>query len=234
MDFSGLVILDKPQGQSSFSVLGALKKRLGLRKAGYLGTLDPMATGVLVCFFGDGTKLIRYFEGVDKDYEVEFVLGKSSDTYDSTGTVIDTVFDFSTLPEGDIASAVQLKTGKMRQIQPQFSAVRVQGRRAYELAREGLKFDIGKRDVEIFFVDDVEIDCEFVSCRLSCSSGTYIRSWVHELGEELGCGAIMTGLRRTRVGLFCLSEAVSLDTVTEADCFFVDEIKERWLKGIKL
>jgi len=214
----GVLIVDKPSGMSSFDVIRALGKKFPKTKMGHLGTLDPLATGVLVVFLGKATQLIRYFSELGKEYEVVLELGKVSDTYDVTGKVKDSKGSKGWKDSKESFEEV-LKTfiGPQWQIQPPFSAIRYQGKRAYEFAREGKHVDLGKRRIEIQRIELVESGPPFHNLRLSCSSGTYVRSFVHELGQALGTGAIMTALRRTRVGTFRIEHAHPLDAIRAED-----------------
>jgi len=211
----GVLIIDKPSGISSFDVLRDLKRKLPERKMGYLGTLDPLATGVLVVFLGKATQLIPYFSEAPKEYKVQFELGKTSDTYDTLGKVIENTF---TPPdEGTIEEHAQSFLGQQWQIQPPFSAVRYKGKRAYEYARKGEAIDLGKRQVIFFEITLLTYKPPLVEMRILCSSGTYIRSFVHELGQKLGCGAVMASLRRTRVGTFMVEQAKKLEDISPHD-----------------
>jgi tRNA pseudouridine55 synthase len=229
----GLLVVHKPAGMSSFALLGQVKRRLGAKKAGYLGTLDPMATGVLVCFLGQATKLIRHFEALDKEYEVTFELGKVSDTYDCEGRVEVTGVDLSAVSETRIRDAIAEHQGDMWQIQPAFSAIRVAGKRAYDFARAGKSLNLGKRQVEIEDVEILRIDIPNVRCQMGVSSGTYVRSWVHELGQKLECGAVMTALQRTRVGPFTLDMAICTEDADVQNMLCTEDIRTKWLAHVK-
>jgi tRNA pseudouridine55 synthase len=245
----GLLIIDKPIRISSFDVLRQLRKKLGAQKMGYLGTLDPLATGVLVVFLNKATKLIKHFEGLDKEYVVEFEFGKVSETYDSTGTIVKASGDLDSHVElvqqgqiindqlsmikldfslEQIESVILKHQGKMLQETPKFSAVKRMGKRAYELAREGVMFDLGKRQVEVKEVEVLESVFPRYEVRLVVTSGTYVRSWVHEVGEISKLGAVMTGLRRTRVGDWRLEDAVGVDEVNEADLIDYRAVVKRY------
>lgn len=200
----GVLVIDKPSGKSSFDVIRDLRRKLGTRKMGHLGTLDPLATGVLVVFVGKATSLIRYFDDLDKVYEATLEFGKTSDTYDSTGEVTITGTD---APDQEILeTALQSFLGSQWQIQPAFSALKIDGKRAYERARAGETLKLGKRQVVIHELELLEYEAPTARIRVNCSNGTYVRSLIHELGEKLGCGAIMTGLRRLTVGPFSLAD----------------------------
>ena len=229
----GMVLLDKPSGVTSRQALGMVKRKLGLKKGGFLGTLDPLATGLLVCFFGEATKLIRHFEGADKMYEVTFELGKSSDTFDCTGKVEQVSELWKRLTQVELEQAILLQTGEHWQTQPRFSAIRRHGKRSYELARAGVDFALGKRQVNILEATLLSCDFPVVRVRMICSSGTYVRAWVHELGERLGCGAVMTALRRSGVGLWRLDQSVSVEDVGHGHLLDSGEIRRRYLAHVR-
>lgn len=206
----GVLLIDKPTGLVSFEVLKQVRKTLNIRKVGFLGTLDPLATGLLVFFVGNATKLIKYFDDVDKEYVVQMELGKVSDTYDRVGDVRD-LGDLGDL--GSLQDVIPDFLGQRWQQTPSFSAVKFQGKRAYEHAREGKEIDLGKRQVSIHEIEILKDHHPQYDLRVRCSSGTYIRSLVHEVGQKLGCGAIMNELRRTRVGKFFLENAVPIENL---------------------
>ncbi len=210
----GLFLIDKPEGMSSFDVIRGLRKKFPGTKMGYLGTLDPLATGLLVIFVGMSTKLISLFEEAKKEYEASFELGKSSDTFDSTGNIVER--QMKTWPtKTEVEKALVKFRGPIWQIQPPFSAVHREGKRAYELAREGKKVDLGKRQVEIFELELSSYHPPYGKLDILSSSGTYVRSLIAELGQSLGTGAVMSALRRTHVGPFRINDAVKCDDIRE-------------------
>jgi tRNA pseudouridine55 synthase len=218
----GFLVMDKPQGWTSHDVVAKMRGVLGVRKIGHLGTLDPLATGVLVLAVGkEFTKQVKNHMGADKEYHVEMELGKMSDTYDSEGKVEEVLgsngepIDFSGLNEDAILEVMGRFWGKTMQTPPAFSAKKVGGKRAYKLAREGKEVKLEPREVEME-AWDVEFDLPFVRFKLRVSSGTYVRSLVHDIGQELACGAIMTALRRTRVGEFVLADAKQIEDFQDA------------------
>lgn len=212
---------------SSHDVLRELKKKLQIKRMGYLGTLDPMATGVLAVFFGKGTKLIPYFSEAEKTYVATAELGKSSDTYDSTGTL--SISQDLVLPnEGDLRASLESFLGQQWQIQPAFSALKFQGKRAHEYARAGEEIDLGKRAVTFHELDLLEYLPPQLSFRVHCSSGTYVRSLIHELGEKLTAGAVMTALRREQAGPFVLGDAHLLDEITEKHLLDLESFFEKY------
>ncbi len=206
----GFYIIDKPTGWTSHDVVAKMRGILKERKIGHLGTLDPLATGVLVVAVGrDATKQIQNFMKLDKEYVVEMELGKFSDTYDSEGKVQTTDFDLSSLDKKLVQEAMESFWGTSMQMPPAFSAKKINGKKAYELARAGKPVEL--KPVEVFMQGrDIEVEMPFVRFTLTVSSGTSVRSLSHDVGQKLGCGAIMTALRRTRVGDFKLEEAQTL------------------------
>lgn len=203
----GFLVIDKEQDWTSHDVVAKMRGVLGVRKIGHLGTLDPLATGVLVLAVGrEATKQVQHYMGCDKDYEVEMELGRRSDTYDSEGKVEDTEFDLSALSAEQIESVMAEFWGKTMQTPPAFSAKKIGGRKAYDLARAGKEVKLAAREVEMQG-SNIEVDLPFVCFKVTVSSGTYIRSLVHDIGQKLGCGAVMTRLRRTRVGDFMIDQA---------------------------
>lgn len=212
----GFLIIDKPKTWTSHDVVAKLRGILKERKIGHLGTLDPLATGVLVCAVGrDATKQIQNFMKLDKEYEVELELGKTSDTYDSDGKVEATGFDLSGLDKKLVQETLEGFWGKSMQMPPAFSAKKINGKRAYELARAGKPVELKAVEVEMHG-RDIEVDLPFVRFIVTVSSGTYVRSLVHDLGQKLGCGAILTALRRTRVGEFKIEDAKTLEELQKS------------------
>lgn len=211
----GIFLIDKPSGITSFDVIRELRKKIPGVKMGHLGTLDPLATGLLVIFCGKALKKVKNFQGLEKTYVVTMELGKISDTFDRTGQVVMTGQVFPDLKQ--FLKTLVVFEGEQEQITPAFSAVKVGGVRAYRLARKGLPVSLGKRKVRIFDLEVLEFSPPLVTLRLSCSSGTYVRAFVHELGEKLSCGAVMNELQRERVGPFLLTDAKKMADVSEKD-----------------
>jgi tRNA pseudouridine55 synthase len=212
----GFLIIDKASGWTSHDVVAKLRGILKEKKIGHLGTLDPLATGVLVVAVGrQATKQIQHFMKLDKEYTVELELGKTSDTYDSEGKVQETGFDLGKLDKKLVQEALESFWGKSMQMPPAFSAKKINGKKAYELARAGKPVEL--KPVEVTMQGkDITVDFPFVRFTVTVSSGTYIRSLAHDLGQKLACGAILTALRRTRVGDFKIEDAHSLDQIAKA------------------
>lgn len=206
----GFLLVDKKRGSSSFSVIRELRSMISIRKIGHAGTLDPLATGLLILAIGEGTKLLKYFIGLDKEYEVEANFGLISDTYDADGEVESSGFK-GEIMKGDVEKMLRDKfLGEIMQVPPQYSALKVGGFRAYDLARKGEDPQIAARPVVIDSFEMIDFSWPVAKFRVNCSSGTYIRSLIHDLGRELACGAIVGDLRRTRVGSFFVQDAVDL------------------------
>ncbi|WP_298868009.1 tRNA pseudouridine(55) synthase TruB [uncultured Gimesia sp.] len=210
LKLSGLLNIHKREGMTSRQVVDQIQKRVKPAKAGHAGTLDPLATGVLVVCIGSATRLIRFVQEQPKEYIGEFVLGKRSDTDDIEGNVTETP-DCSPLTREQLEICLPALTGKIEQVPPQFSAVHIDGQRAYDRARRGETFEIQPRTVEVHELELLDFEFPRFQLRIVCGSGTYVRSLGRDLGEQLGVGALMTSLVRTRIGSFHLSSAITLD-----------------------
>jgi tRNA pseudouridine55 synthase len=208
---NALLIVDKPPGPTSHDVVQAVRKVLGEARVGHAGTLDPAATGVLVLLIGSTTRLCRYLRS-DKEYLATVVFGASTDTYDATGEIVGSS---SEIPAnaGVIQEVCRGFEGEIEQVPPMFSAVHHEGKRLYELAREGVTVRRRARTVLVSSIDVLSYEPPRASLRVSCDGGTYIRSLAHDIGARLGCGAHLERLRRTRVGPFCIDQAVTLAEV---------------------
>ncbi len=199
----GVVLLDKTEGETSFSALGNLKRRFNTRRIGHTGTLDPLATGLLVALVGPATRCARFFSSLDKTYVADIRFGSETDTDDCTGQIL------KTAPVAVMESVVDAAdefVGEIRQIPPAYSAIHVDGRRAYERARAGETVEIPARQVTIHEIASEIIDEVTLRLTVSCSSGTYIRSLARDLGRAVGSAAHLSALRRTRVGPFYVDE----------------------------
>lgn len=199
---------DKPAGWTSHDVVAVVKKKLGAKKVGHLGTLDPMATGVLPLVINGATRYADALGGGTKEYEVTLELGASTDTYDSSGKVT-----FSGPADGvtadDVIRALSAFRGRIIQKPPMYSAIKRNGVPLYKLARKGVTVEREPREVTVFSLVVTAVELPAVRFAVSCSRGTYVRSICHDLGEALGCGAHMTSLKRTGSGPFSIDEAVS-------------------------
>ena len=208
---NGIICIDKPQGFTSFDVVAKLRGITKIRRIGHAGTLDPMATGVLPIFIGRATKACDMLPDSDKEYAAEFKLGIVTDTQDSTGDILSQCD--ARITESALKNAVDGFMGKQLQIPPMYSAVKVDGKRLYDLARQGIEVERKPREIEIYKIELLSFDENSQSGKLviSCSKGTYIRTICHDLGQKLGVGAVMTALRRTRAAGFSLSDCITIE-----------------------
>jgi len=206
--FNGVIVADKPKGWTSHDVVAAVKKKIGARKVGHLGTLDPLATGVLPLVIDGATKASRLLEGGRKDYMATLKLGESTDTYDREGTTL-SIRDVSGVTQDDILRALSRFTGRIRQVPPMYSAIKRSGVPLYKLARRGIVVEREAKDVEVFSMEALDIAMPYVDFRVVCSRGTYVRSICSDIGDILGCGAHLTELERVASGCFTIKESVS-------------------------
>ena len=209
----GIINIYKEQGFTSFDVVAKLRGITHVRKIGHTGTLDPDAEGVLPVCIGNATALCDMLTDKTKEYETVMRLGITTDTQDITGTVVEEK-DVN-LSEADVISCKDKFTGDIEQIPPMYSAIKVDGKKLYELARQGKTIERRPRPVTIHSIEILSTDLPRVRMRISCSKGTYIRTLCHDMGEALGCGACMESLLRTRSGQFRIEDAVKLSTVQE-------------------
>ena len=216
---AGLVVVDKPGGMTSHDVVGRCRRLFGTRKVGHAGTLDPMATGVLVVGIDRATKILGLLTATDKSYSATIRLGQTTSTEDAEGDVLQSV-SASQVSDAQIEEAVVAWRGDIDQIPSAVSAIKVDGKRAYRLVREGHTVELKPRRVRIdrFEVRHIRRDAELVDVdvEVDCSSGTYIRALARDVGAALGVGGHLTALRRTRVGAFGLEQARTLEELAEA------------------
>lgn len=208
---SGIINVYKEAGYTSFDVVARLRGILKVKKIGHTGTLDPDATGVLPVCVGKATKVCDMLTDKDKVYECVMKLGVETDTYDMSGRILER--KSVTATEDEILNAINSFVGDIMQVPPMYSALKVNGKKLYELAREGKEVERKARPVSIFSIDILEINVPEVSIRIHCSKGTYIRSLCHDVGAKLGCGCAMKSLVRTRVSMFDISDARTLDEI---------------------
>lgn len=210
----GLCVIDKPAGITSHDVVARLRRALGVRRVGHAGTLDPPATGVLLVGVGRATRLLEYLQGTDKTYEGTLALGRTTTTLDATGEVTAT-FSMRDVTAEQVATAALALTGTIAQVPPMVSAISIAGRRLHSLARQGIEVDRAAREVTVLRFDVAPVPGDPLTYRfvVECSSGTYVRSLVDDLGTALGGGAHLVALRRTRVGRFSIDDAVALEAV---------------------
>ena len=214
-----IIFIDKPAGMSSFSVVARVRRKLSEAagkkvKVGHTGTLDPFATGLLILLSGKGTKRSNEFLKLDKEYEATICLGKTSSTGDIEGEILE--HEVEHIPsEEEVQKVVQSFFGKIKQRVPNFSAVKINGERAYKLARKGIEVEMPVREIEIFSIEILDYKWPELSIRCYVSSGTYIRTLGEDIGEKLGVGGYLTALRRTKVGKYDISQAVKLEDFME-------------------
>ncbi len=211
---SGILNLDKPKGITSFDLIRQLRRITGIKKIGHAGTLDPMATGVMIIAIGEGTKLIEYLMKSDKRYLATITFGAISDTYDAEGKIENTP-NITPIEEQKIRSTIAANfQGKIDQIPPKYSALKINGTRACDLVRQGKEVEIKSRTVTIHEITIIEFQWPNLKLDIHCSSGTYIRSIAHDLGQLLSCGAYLSGLERTEITNFHLQDSHQLTETT--------------------
>ena len=208
---NGILCIDKPQDFTSFDVVAVMKRLLCTRKVGHTGTLDPMATGVLPILAGSATRAAELLPSHDKEYEAGFQLGITTDTQDISGTVVESRPVFS--KKDEIQALLPRFTGEILQLPPMYSAVKKDGKRLYELARQGIQVEREARKVTVFTLalTGAREETGEYTLSISCSAGTYVRTLIHDLGQALGCGAVMTSLRRTKACGFSLDDCLTLE-----------------------
>ncbi len=213
---AGIVVVDKPEGLTSFGVVRRVRRILRVKKAGHTGTLDPIATGVLVVCVGKATRVIEYLD-TKKEYVARIHLGITTDTGDSAGRVIKTV-DVPDITREELEHLLEEEfTGEIEQIPPAFSAVKIQGERAYKLAREGKDVCLSPRKVFVHSLKLEEFSLPYITVRAVVDRGTYMRSLARDIGEAIGCGGCVSFLRRVRDSGFSIGDAVTLEEMEQGD-----------------
>jgi len=205
----GFLIIDKPAGLTSHDVVRRIRRKLGIRRVGHGGTLDPMATGLMPVAVGDATRLLEFFSDSDKGYLATMQLGATTDSQDADGQIMETA-DWSGIDHFMVKSAINAMVGPIEQVPPMFSALKRDGVPLYKLARKGIAVDRPPRPVLIRSIEMTDCSLPEVSFSVVCSKGTYVRTLAHDIGQQLGCGAHLTALRRFRHGPYDLSAAVTL------------------------
>lgn len=211
----GILLVDKPAGPTSHDIVARVRRLSGVRRVGHTGTLDPLATGLLAICVGRATRLAEYLSGQSKSYEASVRLGQETTTYDAEGEIV--AERQVSVSEEELAAALDAFRGVITQLPPLYSAVKVDGKPLYRLAREGVEVERPARTVTIFELDLIGWLPPLLELRIVCSSGTYVRSLAHDLGRVLECGGHVQALRRTAVGSFEVEEAVSLETLSQED-----------------
>lgn len=210
---NGVININKPLGITSFDVVYKIRKLSGTKKVGHTGTLDPYASGVLPICLGKGTKIVDYITNGNKEYKALLKLGVVTDTYDKEGTILSETFVNCT--EEEIIKVINSFVGEISQIPPMYSALKVNGKRLYELARQGLEIDRKPRNITIYNIEIETINIPYVSFTVKCSKGTYIRSLCYDIGEKLNCGGTMWDLQRTASGTFSIDNSINLEELTQ-------------------
>ena len=211
-----MLLINKPYDWTSFDVVGKLRNILNIKKIGHAGTLDPLATGLLIICTGKMTKQIESFMGMEKEYTGTFVIGQTTPSYDLE-TPVSEKKDISSITPDQISTVIKSFTGKISQLPPLHSAIKVGGKRAYKFARKGATVELKPREVEVHEFEVTGIQLPEIHFRIVCSKGTYIRSLARDVGEALGVGAYLSQLCRTRIGEYKLEQALTLDQVTPTD-----------------
>ncbi len=212
-ELNGIVVVNKEKGFTSHDVVNVIRKTLGTRKVGHTGTLDPNAEGVLPICVGRSTKACDMLTFSDKEYVATVKLGISTDTYDIWGTVTKTAE--ADITKEELENAISGFTGEIEQLPPMYSAIKQNGKKLYELAREGIEVERKKRKITIYECELLSFENDTFAIRVLCSKGTYIRSLCHDIGEVLGCGAAMTSLVRTKSSVFDIENSLTLDEIKE-------------------
>ena len=231
-DFQGIIVIHKEKGFTSHDVVAKLRGILHMKKIGHTGTLDPDATGVLPVALGKGTKLVDLLTDKEKTYEAVLHLGIDTDTQDMSGTVLEE--RPVNVTEEEVRKVLKSFVGEQLQVPPMYSALKVNGKKLYELAREGKTVERKARPVCFYEIEPLEFHLPLVKIRVTCSKGTYIRTLCHDIGEKLGCGGCMEELLRSRVGRYSLFESHTLAQVEAAVADgtvqdMIDRWKQFWL-----
>jgi len=205
-----VINFNKPENISSHQAVTKVKRFFAAKKAGHAGTLDPIATGILIVCLNEATKIARFLSDLDKEYVVRLKLGERTDTYDSTGRIVE-ARDFRSVEVDKIYGALKKLIGPVNQIPPMYSAVKIGGEPLYKLARKGIEIERPERTVHISSIDLTSFNLPYLDLRVSCSKGTYVRTICDEIGKLLGVGAHMVSLQRTRIGNFRVEDSVSLE-----------------------
>lgn len=227
---NGYLLVNKPSGISSFKALKIVQKKLNIKKIGHCGTLDPLATGMLPVMINEGTKYAQYISSQDKCYEVTGEFGYISTTYDIDGDVSPIEPSIELNPDL-INEHLTSFMGEISQTPPNFSAIKINGERAYTLARKGVDFKLKARNVHINKFKIISIEKNKVTFNIECSKGTYVRSLIHDLGQKIGCGAVVTALHRTWVSPFNLNSMTPIEEVNQSD---IQDLKLLFKQHIQL
>lgn len=222
----GILIIDKPAGITSHDVVAKVRKALKTKKVGHTGTLDPLATGVLIVCVEKATKLVNYLTCDEKTYEVEMKFGIKTDTGDITGKIIDEDPNYD-IDISIIKNTMNKFIGKQKQIPPMYSAIKINGKKLYELAREGIEIEREARKIEIFDIRNIEWKNEILKYTVHCSKGTYVRSLCEDIAKELGTIGTMTNLRRIQSGKFQIKDAIKIEDISEEKIISMEKLFDK-------
>ena len=222
-ELEGVLLVDKPRDHTSHDVIARLRGKLRMRKIGHAGTLDPMATGLLIVLVGKATRVSQYLISLDKEYEGTIELGKITDSQDAEGQLMETR-PVPPFPEADVRAAIRGFMGDQYQIPPMYSAIKVEGVPLYKMARRGEEIEREPRFIRVIEWELTRFALPLLDFRLRCSKGTYVRTLAHDLGQKLGCGATLAALRRTATDRFNISQALTLDQI---EALSLPEISQR-------
>lgn len=211
----GIIVINKPNGITSHDVVARVRRKFNMKRVGHAGTLDPLATGVIVMLLGKATKLFDKFVACDKAYTATLILGTTTHSADTEGRVLEQK-PFAHITKDMVLDVFKKFHGKTEQVPPMVSAVKHKGKKLYELARKGIEVERKPRDVEIYKLEILDFNSPFVKFYLECSKGTYVRQLAHDVGALLGCGACICQIERTQVGRFSIRDAVSLEELNES------------------
>jgi tRNA pseudouridine55 synthase len=211
----GIIVINKPNGITSHDVVTVVRRKFKMKRVGHAGTLDPLATGVMVMLLGKSTKLFDKFVSFDKAYTATLILGTTTDSADTQGKITEQK-PFENVTKEMFLNVLKDFLGKTEQLPPMVSAVKYKGRKLYELARKGIVVERKPRNIEIYKLELLEFNPPLVKFYLECSKGTYVRQLAHDVGIKLGCGACICQIERTQVGRFSIQEAVSLEELNES------------------
>lgn len=220
----GVLTIDKPEGLTSHDVVQKVRRVYGIRQVGHAGTLDPIASGVLVLLVGSATRIAQYLQEDDKEYHLTLRLGVTTDTQDITGEILNRTDELD-IPEGELEAAIDRYRGTFSQVPPSYSAVKRSGKPLYKLARQGHRILADPRKVTVYSIEIACVDLPRVSMKVVCSKGTYMRTLCHDIGRDLGTGGCMESLIRVRSGRFSIEDTVALDQLMK------EPSPEKWLRN---
>jgi len=222
-ELEGVLLVDKPTDHTSHDVVARLRRKLNMRRIGHAGTLDPMATGLMILLIGKATRISQYLISLDKEYEGTIELGKVTDSQDAQGEVLETR-PVPPLTEAEVRTAIAGFLGDQYQMPPMYSAIKIDGVPLYKNARKGVEIEREPRFIRVMSFELTRFASPHIGFRLRCTKGTYVRTIAHDLGAKLGCGAHLSALRRTATDKFNISQALTLDQI---EALPIPEIEQR-------